>query len=581
MSRPLAELLVRERIITPAQFSEVQQELGPAAKDGRAQTGFVRRFIDKRYLSETKLLFYLSQKFGLPSINLEKFDVNPEIIKHVPAELAAKHQVIPIQSNQKGTLVVALCDPTLIAHLEGLKFALKLNIEAVLTSFSAFESSFAKYYGSSVNVSEAIESFRREKKKENEEAPQADPTMALEVMQVHDMDQGSLEQDQPVITLVNGILTEAIRKKASDIHVEPYEKRLRVRYRLDGALVEAHEIPSEMRRAVVARFKIMARMDIGESRVPQDGRIKLRVGRNEIDFRVSSLPTLFGEKIVLRLLSRDALHLDLTKLGFDSEQLKTFRKGIQSPSGMVLVTGPTGSGKTTTLYSALLELNQISDNISTAEDPVEYNFEGINQVQVNNDLNLNFPNILRTLLRQDPDIILVGEIRDFETAEVAIQAALTGHMVLSTVHTNDAPSTVVRLQNMGIEPFLITAAINTIVAQRLLRLICQKCRVEVPTPADRLIELGFTPEQAARVKPMRGQGCPSCNRTGYRGRAAIYEVMDFSNTLKEMVVSGRSLIEVRKQAAAEGMRTLRQAALARVAQGATTLEEAIAITMEG
>jgi type IV pilus assembly protein PilB len=350
--------------------------------------------------------------------------------------------------------------------------------------------------------------------------------------------------------------------------------------RIDGVLHEIAQIPSELKRAVVARFKIMSRMDIAESRIPQDGRIKLKTGNQEIDFRVNAMPTLFGEKIVLRMLSKGNLQLDLLKLGFEARQLEVFRKGIDAPNGLVLVTGPTGSGKTTTLYSALSELNKVSDNLSTAEDPVEYNLDGVNQVQVHKEIGLTFASVLRALLRQDPDTILVGEIRDYETAEVAVQAALTGHLVLSTLHTNDAPSTITRLMNMGLEPFLVVASLNTVVAQRLLRRICSKCRVEQSIPKEKLVQLGFSPEQASQMKPMVGRGCANCGNSGYKGRIAIYEVLDFSSNLKEMVLKGESVIDIRKQAVREGMKTLRMSALSKMAEGTTTLEEAIALTME-
>jgi len=384
-----------------------------------------------------------------------------------------------------------------------------------------------------------------------------------------------------VISLVNGMLSEAIRRQASDIHVEPYEKRFRARMRIDGSLIEVLQIPVEMKRAVIARLKIMSRMDIAESRIPQDGRIKLKSGGSEIDFRVSTMPTLFGEKVVLRMLSKGNLQLDLTKLGFERSQLEVFKRGIYAPNGMVLVTGPTGSGKTTTLYSALSELNQTTDNLSTVEDPVEYNLEGINQVQVQKEIGLTFASVLRTLLRQDPDIVLVGEIRDYETAEVAIQAALTGHLVLSTIHTNDAPSTITRLMNMGIEPFLVVAALNTIVAQRLIRKICTKCKAENPIPRDRMAAVGFAESDLhSGFKVYHGKGCSNCNNTGYKGRIAIYEILDVSPTIREMVLSGQSVIEIRKQAIREGMKSLRMSALSKVVEGSTSLEEALSITME-
>ncbi|CAM6055004.1 unnamed protein product [Sphagnum tenellum] len=572
MSRALAEMLVKDKVVTPAQLSQAAKYL-EATKGGK---GFVRYFIEQKFIVETKLLYYLSQKFGLPSINISKFEVAPEIIKLVPGDIARKSQVVPIQSN-KGTLVVALCDPTLVSELENIKFVTKLNVEAVLTSYSAFDAALLKYYPTST-IGSAVESFL---KKDAKQAPSdREAKSGLELAEVHNIDVNSSENDVPIIQLVNGILSEGIKRGASDIHVEPYEKRFRIRMRVDGVLLEITEVPLEMKRAVTARFKIMARMDIAESRVPQDGRIKLKSSGQEIDFRVNSMPTLFGEKIVLRMLSKGNLKLDMMKLGFETGQLEIFKKGISAPNGLVLVTGPTGSGKTTTLYSGLAELNKVADNLSTAEDPVEYNLEGINQVQVHKEIGLTFANVLRALLRQDPDIILVGEIRDYETAEVAVQAALTGHLVLSTLHTNDAPSTITRLMNMGLEPFLVVAAVNTIVGQRLLRTICGSCREEEKVPLDELAKVGFSKSDLRDLKLYKGRGCSKCNKTGYKGRVAIYEVMDFSQALKEMVLKGESSIEIKKQAVAEGMKTLRMSALSKVVEGKTTLEEALSITME-
>lgn len=568
MSRQLAELLLRDRIITQNQFAE-------SIEANKAGKSHVRFLIEKKHLAETKVLYYLSQKFGLPSINLAKFEINQDVIRLIPQDIAKKNQVIPIQ-NDKGTVVVAVCDPANAQTMvENLRFLLKANVEIVLTSYSAFDEAMSKHYGGAAFMAAAVDSF-----KEKNKSAESGGTAELELVEVHNMDEGSVVADAPVIALVNGIFTEAIRRRASDIHVEPYERRMRVRMRIDGSLYEIAEVPREMKRAVIARLKIMSRMDIAESRVPQDGRIKLKAGGTDIDFRVNSLPTLFGEKIVARMLNKGNLQLDLLKLGFEAKQLETFKKGILSPNGMVLVTGPTGSGKTTTLYSALSELNKVSDNLSTAEDPVEYNLEGINQVQVHKEIGLTFANILRALLRQDPDAILVGEIRDYETAEVSIQAALTGHLVLSTLHTNDAASTITRLMNMGIEPFLVVASLNTVVAQRLLRTICSSCKTEEQVPRERLIELGIPASEVDKVKCFKGKGCAHCNKSGYKGRVAIYEVLDFSQTLKEMVLRGETIMEIKKQATKEGMKTLRQAALTKVALGVTTLEEAVSMTME-
>jgi type IV pilus assembly protein PilB len=570
MSRHLAELLVKDKIITSSHFAEAAQ----AAKGGKS---YVRHLIEKKYLAETKLLYYLSQKFGLPSINLAKFEINPDVVRLVPGELAKKAGAMPIQS-AKGTLVVAMCDPTTMAGIEDLKFKAQMNVEVVLTSYSAFDNAMFKHYGGTAAAGAAIDTFKKQEDKEREK----DPTRAnIEIQQVHEIDGGGgVDVDAPVITLVNGILSEGIRRRASDIHVEPYEKRFRVRMRIDGTLHEVIQIPMEMRRAAIARFKIMSRMDIAETRIPQDGRIKLKASGQEIDFRVNTMPTLFGEKIVLRMLSNSNLQLDLRKLGFDEKQIDTFYKGIHSPNGLVLVTGPTGSGKTTTLYSALWELNQVGDNLSTAEDPVEYNLEGINQVQINKDVGLTFASVLRALLRQDPDTILVGEIRDYETAEVAVQAALTGHLVLSTLHTNDAPSTITRMVNMGVEPFLVVASVNTILAQRLLRTICPKCKIDAPVAPQKLMEMGIPADVANTMKVYKGKGCTNCSNSGYKGRTAIYEVMEFSQTLKEMVLRGESMLEIKKAAVREGMKTLRMSALTRVIEGKTSLEEAISMTME-
>jgi type IV pilus assembly protein PilB len=571
MSKQLSELLLKDRIITQVQFNEAAE----GAKQGK---DYIRFLIEKRYVAETKLLYYLSQKFGLPSINLAKFEISSDVLRLFTPELARRAQAIPIQQN-KGTLVVAVCDPTNVAGLEALKLSVKLNIESVLTSVSAFDAALSKYYAGIAHSVAAIDKYQK-----SSQSTEDKTSVAMEQFQVHDIDVVAGSEDAPVISLVNGILSEGIRRGASDIHVEPYEKQFRVRLRCDGVLIEVTRIPLELKRAVVARFKIMSRMDIAETRVPQDGRIKLKTGGKVVDFRVNTMPTLFGEKIVLRMLSTGNLQLDLLKLGFEPQQLEVFKKGIYSPNGMVLVTGPTGSGKTTTLYSALSELNKITDNISTAEDPVEYNLEGINQVQINKEVGLTFANVLRALLRQDPDTVLVGEIRDYETAEVSIQAALTGHLVLSTLHTNDAPSTITRLMNMGVEPFLVVASVNTIVAQRLLRTVCAKCKTEQPIPKSKIKEIcdnaGLEGTSLDGAKFARGVGCEVCGKTGYKGRIAIYEVLDFSQALKEMVLKGESIIDIKRQAIKEGMRTLRMSAIAKAAEGRTTLEEALSLTME-
>ncbi|MBS1963911.1 MAG: type IV-A pilus assembly ATPase PilB [Bdellovibrionales bacterium] len=573
MSRQLAEVLIKDRLITQAQLDALLASM----KDKNADP--VREMIKSRMISENKLLEYLSRKYSMHSINLAKFEIDKKVISLISVDLVRDLQIIPIQAKDT-SLVVAVSDPTRLANVDKIRFVTKLSIEAVLTTYSAFDDSMAKYFSSSAVISTAVSALQAGDKKEDG----AQKSTSLENFEVHDIDQSQDSRidssGEAVIAFVNGILAEGIRRNASDIHVEPYEKRFRVRMRIDGSMLEIAEVPLEMKRAVVARLKIMSRMDISESRIPQDGRIKLKSGGREIDFRVNSLPTLFGEKVVMRMLASGNLSLDLGKLGFEPRQLEVFKKGIYAPNGLVLVTGPTGSGKTTTLYSALAELNTITDNISTAEDPVEYNLEGINQTQVNKDVGLTFASVLRALLRQDPDTILVGEIRDYETAEVSIQAALTGHLVLSTLHTNDAPSSITRLMNMGVEPFLVTSSVNTIIAQRLLRRVCPKCKMPVTMSKDEVARVGFAPEDLQKLTLMKGRGCTMCNNSGYKGRVAIYEVFDFTTELKEMVLRGESIIDIRKRAVMSGMKSLRQSALSRAAEGATTVEEALGATVE-
>ena len=570
MSRKLVELLYKERMLTQTQYQEAE---GIFKLNGDA----IRQFIEKKVLSEQKLLMFLNQKFSMQVINLAKFEVKPEVLAIIPGDLARKAQAIPIQMN-RGILVVAVPDPTQIAFLDDIRFATKMNVEAVLTSFTNFDQSFLKYYSGTQNLGKALEQF---KKDQNPKGGKDDSQIQqIEQHQVHEVNNGGAGDDAPVISVVNGILTEAIRRGASDIHVEPYEKDFRVRLRVDGTLIDVTHIPMEMKRAVVARFKIMGRMDIAESRVPQDGRIKIKLSNKEVDFRVNTLPTLFGEKVVLRILSKGNLQLDLRTLGFEDHQLDIFRRGIAQPNGMVLVTGPTGSGKTTTLYSALMELNQVSDNLSTVEDPVEYNLEGINQVQVNKDVGLTFAAVLRALLRQDPDTVLVGEIRDFETGEVAVQAALTGHLVLSTLHTNDTVSTITRMVNMGIEPFLVTACVNTIVAQRLLRTLCKFCKVPSRVPEEKIDSLGMR-KFVAGATFFEPKGCKECNNTGYKGRVAIYEVLEYFSELKEMTLAGRTAIEIKRSAVQDhGLQTLRVSALKKAMLGVTSVDEAVSMTSE-
>lgn len=563
MSRRLGELLVRENLITPEQLKKALEESKNAG--GRLGESLSKLGI----LDETELADFLSKHYKVPSINLEEFEIDPEIIKLVSAEICEKHTIIPV--NRAGpTLIIATSDPSNIFVADDIKFLTGYNIEMVVAPESQIKKAIEKYYGKQASDSVMNEVMQELTDSEIESVENE------EDIDIRDLEKAT--QDAPIVKLVNHILIDAISKGASDIHVEPYEKFFRIRYRLDGVLFEVMQPPLKFKNAVISRLKIMASLDIAERRVPQDGRIKLRVKDKEVDFRVSSLPTLFGEKVVLRILDKSNLQLDLTKLGFEETQLKLFRDAINQPYGMVLVTGPTGSGKTTTLYSALMELNQITDNISTAEDPVEYNLPGINQVQINDEVGLNFAAALRSFLRQDPDIILVGEIRDFETAEIAVKAALTGHLVLSTLHTNDAPSSITRLLNMGVEPFLVTASVNAVIAQRLVRKICSNCKTEADVPPKLLIEMGMDPEEANEVTCYKGAGCDKCNGKGYKGRLALYEIMPLWEELKEMVLNGASAGELKKEAVRLGMSTLRSSGLQKIKEGLTTTDEVLAIT---
>ena len=553
----IGELLVRENRLSA-------EQLGRAQREARAKgVRLGAQITQLGYLDESELKDFIAREYGVPSIELEAFEIDPEILKLVPERLARKHNVVPV--NRAGsTLILATADPSDMFALDDIKFLTGYNIQAVVASEESIARFLEQAYEDDGELAEVMAGFDDS-----------------EIDVVHDeeqIDSDALKgqaEEAPVVKLVNLILTDAIRKQASDIHVEPYEKSFRVRYRIDGVLYEVMKPPTKLRNAILSRIKIMAELDIAERRLPQDGRIKLKMGRGrEMDFRVSVLPTLFGEKIVLRLLDKSNLQLDMTKLGFEVEQLRTFQKSIHQPYGMVLVTGPTGSGKTTTLYSALSELNRTSENISTAEDPVEFNLAGINQVQMHEDIGLNFAAALRSFLRQDPDIIMVGEIRDFETAEIAVKAALTGHMVLSTLHTNDAPSTVNRLLNMGIEPFLVASSVNAIVAQRLARRVCENCREPDPeaTESD-LLAAGLSPEEVAGAVVYHGKGCPACSDTGFKGRVAIYEVMPLSDALKEFVLNGASALELKREAMRSGMVTLRRSALNKLLEGITTLGE--------
>jgi type IV pilus assembly protein PilB len=558
----LGELLVREKLISLAQLRHAQEE---QQKSGQ-NLGYTLAKLG--YVSDDEITSFLSQQYRVPTVSLEEYEIDAEILKLVPKEPCERHKVVPV-SRTGNSLIVAMADPTNLNAIDDLKFLTGYNIEPVIASETAIHNAIEKYYNAGPSYDEVMAGF---------DETEIEFTGDEEDVNLLELEKAS--EDAPVVRLVNMILLQAIKKGASDIHVEPYEKKLRVRYRIDGVLAEEMTPPLKLKNAITSRVKIMASLDIAERRLPQDGRIKLKLGRGrEMDFRVSVLPTIWGEKVVTRLLDKGNLQLDMTKLGFDAKPLDDFKWAINQPWGMVLVTGPTGSGKTTTLYSALTELNKVGHNISTAEDPVEYNLHGINQVQMHDEIGLNFAMALRAFLRQDPDIIMVGEIRDFETAEIAVKAALTGHLVLSTLHTNDAPATISRLLNMGVEPFLITASVNLVLAQRLARKICADCKAQLRYERKVLEDCGFSPEQIANAKLFKGGGCRTCNGSGYKGRIAFYEVMRFSDNLKEMVLQGASTAELKLGAVKNGMSTLRASGIKKTLEGVTTPEEVMRVTM--
>ncbi len=562
MNERIGELLVRENLLSAEQLQKAQREA--SAKGQRLGAQITKLGL----LEESELTEFVAKQYGVPSIDLDEFEVDPEVVALIPEDVAIKHNVVPV--NRAGsTLILATADPSNIYALDDIKFLTGYNIQAVVASEEAIKRGIEKYYDQSTLLDDVMASF-----------DDSDIDFVQDDDEVSAAELGREAEDAPVVKLVNLILTDAIKKVASDIHIEPYEKSFRVRYRIDGVLYEAMKPPIKLKNALTSRLKIMSELDIAERRLPQDGRIKLKLGRGrEMDFRVSILPTLFGEKIVLRLLDKSNLQLDMTKLGFEEEQLGVCKDCIHRPFGMVLVTGPTGSGKTTTLYSALSELNTVGENLSTAEDPVEFNLAGINQVQMHEDIGLNFAAALRSFLRQDPDIIMVGEIRDFETAEIAVKAALTGHMVLSTLHTNDAPSTVNRLLNMGIEPFLVSSSVNCIVAQRLARRVCVECKGPDPdVSVDEFVAAGLSEDEAKDVSPVIGAGCAACSDTGYKGRIAVYEVMELTEEIKDFVLNGASTIEIKREAIRGGMRTLRQSALAMIREESTTLSEVFRVS---
>src|ERR1700722_9486514 len=594
MAVRIGELLLKEKLITPEQL---QQALTQQKANG-GKLGY--NLVKMGFVKDEQITALLSKQYGVPSINLAQFKIDPTIVKLVPTETARKYQIIPL-SRSGSTLTIAMTDPTNVFAMDDIKFMTGYTVEPAVASEIAITEAIEKYYagGKSAAVGVkgkpgapgAVTGSALEMASRGLEELQASliaGTDDVEVLQ--ELEEISAEalakqgEDAPVVRLVNVVLMSAIQKGASDIHIEPYEKELRVRYRVDGILYNIMSPPMKYRDPLCSRIKIMAKLDIAEKRLPQDGRIKIRFNESgvpkEIDFRVSCLPTLFGEKIVMRLLDKDKLMLDMTKLGFEPESLAKFETAILRPWGMVLVTGPTGSGKTNTLYSAISKINTPETNIMTAEDPVEFNLVGVNQVMVKENIGLNFAAALRSFLRQDPNIILVGEIRDFETAEIAVKAALTGHLVLSTLHTNDAPSTINRLMNMGIEPFLVASSVHLICAQRLVRRCCSNCKEPSPMSPESLVQAGFNQDDAENVTPMKGAGCEKCNNTGYKGRVGLYEVMEIGEELRELILVGASGLELRRKAIEEGMITLRMSGLRKVKDGLTTIEEVVRETVK-
>jgi type IV pilus assembly protein PilB len=561
MSR-LGELLVRRGQIAADHLSRAideQRTHGGALPSHLVKLGFI---------SEDALVSYLQKEYRLPVVDPSNLDIPPEVLALVPPTMVRKHHLVPVNL-VRSTLTLAMADPSNLVAINEVKFLTGYDVKIAVAGSAAVQRAIERYYESTINYDQVLNELGGE-----------DVQLVASEEEINLQDLERATEEAPVVRLVNALLTDAIKKRASDVHVEPYEKMLRIRFRIDGVLYEVMQPPVKLKNAITSRIKVMAALDIAERRLPQDGRIKLKLGGNqEMDFRVSVLPTIFGEKVVLRLLDKSNLQLDMTKLGFEERALADFKESIYKPFGMVLVTGPTGSGKTTTLYSALADLNKIASNISTAEDPVEFNLLGVNQVQIHEDIGLTFAAALRAFLRQDPDIIMVGEIRDFETAEIGVKAALTGHLVLSTLHTNDAPSTINRLLNMGVEPFLVASSINLIMAQRLVRVTCAQCKEEAAVTPEALIDIGAPPEVAAAMCCFRGAGCSYCNGTGYKGRIALYEVMPMTDGIRDAVLAGASSTEIKRAAIAAGMHTLRRSGINKIAESVTTVEEVLRITM--
>jgi type IV pilus assembly protein PilB len=571
MSVRLGEILIKESLIT-------QDQLQKALDFQRANGGKLGSCLTKMgFITDDDITGVLSRQYGVPSINLKYYEIDPTVIKLIPVDTAVRYQVVPL-SRVGSVLTIAMTDPTNVFAMDDIKFMTGFNVEPVVASESAIGEAITRFYGGANSNGEELSNLMKDLVEDDQELELAGEEA--------ETDAATLEkaaEEAPIIKLVNLILTDSVKRGASDIHIEPYELEMRVRFRVDGILQTVMSPPLRLKDAITSRLKIMAKLDIAEKRLPQDGRIMIKYKsegkRKELDFRVSTVPTLYGEKVVMRLLDKENLRLDMTKLGFEPESLRKFERNISKPYGMVLVTGPTGSGKTNTLYSSVATLNKVETNIMTAEDPVEFQLGGINQVQMKEQIGLNFAAALRAFLRQDPNIILVGEIRDFETAEIGVKAALTGHLVLSTLHTNDAPSTISRLMNMGIEPFLVATSVNLICAQRLVRRICTNCKEELEVPQQALIDAGYSPEEVKTTKIYHGKGCSTCNKGGYKGRTGLYEVMEINDELRELILVGASALELKKKAIEQGMITLRRSGLIKVAAGQTTMEEVLRETV--
>jgi type IV pilus assembly protein PilB len=569
MSVRLGEILVKESLIT-------QDQLQKALEFQRVNGGKLGSCLTKMgFITDDDITGVLSRQYGVPSINLKYYEIDPNVIRLIPQDTATRYQVVPL-SRVGSVLTIAMTDPTNVFAMDDVKFMTGFNVEPVVASEAAIADAISRFYGGGSSNGEELTNLMRDLVEEELELAPDDAELDAQALE-------KAAEEAPIIKLVNLILTDSVKRGASDIHIEPYETEMRVRFRIDGMLQTVMTPPMKVKDAMTSRMKIMAKLDIAEKRLPQDGRIMIKYKadgkKKELDFRVSTVPTLYGEKIVLRLLDKENLRLDMTKLGFEQSSLTKFERNILKPYGMVLVTGPTGSGKTNTLYSSVARLNQVDTNIMTAEDPVEFQLGGINQVQMKEQIGLNFAAALRAFLRQDPNIILVGEIRDFETAEIAVKAALTGHLVLSTLHTNDAPSTISRLMNMGIEPFLVATSVNLICAQRLVRRICSNCKEEVEVPPQVLLDAGYTEDELKTTKIYHGKGCSICNKGGYKGRTGLYEVMEINDELRELILVGASALELKKKAVEQGMLTLRRSGLVKIAAGMTTMDEVLRETV--